>query len=63
MIWFGLRRATNIHWQVLNVDKQARAALKGQKPAILWFTGLSGSGKSTVANTVERKLLAAGYHT
>ncbi|MEI2386556.1 sulfate adenylyltransferase subunit CysN [Breoghania sp. JC706] len=63
MIWFGLRRATNIHWQALDVDKQARAALKGQKPAVLWFTGLSGSGKSTVANAVERKLLAAGHHT
>ena len=63
MIWFGLRRATNIHWQALDVDKQARAALKGQKPAVLWFTGLSGSGKSTVANAVERRLLAAGHHT
>ncbi|WP_319774500.1 sulfate adenylyltransferase subunit CysN [Breoghania sp.] len=63
MIWFGLRRATNIHWQALDVDKNARAALKGQKPAVLWFTGLSGSGKSTVANAVERKLLASGNHT
>ncbi|WP_321344262.1 sulfate adenylyltransferase subunit CysN [Breoghania sp.] len=63
MIWFGLRRATNIHWQALDVDKNARAALKGQKPAVLWFTGLSGSGKSTVANAVERKLLTAGNHT
>lgn len=63
LIWFGLRRATNIHWQALDVDKAARAALKGQKPAILWFTGLSGSGKSTVANAVERKLLALGQHT
>ncbi|AXS42239.1 sulfate adenylyltransferase subunit CysN [Breoghania sp. L-A4] len=63
MIWFGLRRATNIHWQALDVDKTARAALKGQKPAVLWFTGLSGSGKSTLANAVERKLLALGQHT
>ncbi|MBP6014700.1 MAG: sulfate adenylyltransferase subunit CysN [Alphaproteobacteria bacterium] len=63
MIEFGLRRATNVHWQALDVNKEARAELKGQKPAILWFTGLSGSGKSTIANIVERKLLAAGRHT
>ena len=63
MISFGLRRATNIHWQALDVDKAARAALKGQKPAVLWFTGLSGAGKSTIANLVEKKLLAAGRHT
>jgi bifunctional enzyme CysN/CysC len=52
MIDFGLRRATNVHWQALDVDKVARAELKGQKPAVLWFTGLSGSGKSTIANLV-----------
>jgi bifunctional enzyme CysN/CysC len=63
MIEFGLRRASNIHWQKLEVDKQARAQLKGQKPCILWFTGLSGAGKSTVANMVEKKLLAMGRHT
>jgi bifunctional enzyme CysN/CysC len=63
MISFGLRRATNIHWQALDVDKAARAALKGQKPTILWFTGLSGSGKSTIANLLERRLHAAGRHT
>ncbi len=63
LIWFGLRRATNIHWQALDVDKAARSHLKGQKPAVLWFTGLSGSGKSTLANAVERKLLALGNHT
>ena len=63
MIDFGLRRATNVHWQALDVDKQARATLKGQKPAVLWFTGLSGSGKSTIANLVERALLADGRHT
>jgi bifunctional enzyme CysN/CysC len=63
MIAFGLRRASNIHWQALDVDKGARAALKRQKPAILWFTGLSGAGKSTIANLVERKLHAEGRHT
>ena len=63
MIDFGLRRATNVHWQALDVTKAARAALKGQKPAVLWFTGLSGSGKSTIANLVEKKLLADGRHT
>jgi bifunctional enzyme CysN/CysC len=63
MIDFGLRRATNVHWQALDVDKAARSSLKGQKPAVLWFTGLSGSGKSTIANLVERSLLAQGRHT
>ncbi|MEM9223807.1 MAG: sulfate adenylyltransferase subunit CysN [Pseudomonadota bacterium] len=63
MIWFALRRATNIHWQALDVSKSSRAAQKGQKPTILWFTGLSGSGKSTIANLVEKRLQAAGRHT
>ncbi|HEY1710189.1 MAG TPA: sulfate adenylyltransferase subunit CysN, partial [Rhizomicrobium sp.] len=63
MIDFGLRRATNVHWQALDVDKAVRAQMKGQKPAVLWFTGLSGSGKSTVANIVERTLLSQGRHT
>ncbi len=63
MIEFGLRRATNVHWQALDVNKEARARIKGQSPAILWFTGLSGSGKSTIANIVEKKLLAFGRHT
>ncbi len=63
MIDFGLRRATNVHWQVLDVNKQARASLKHQKPAVLWFTGLSGSGKSTIANLVESALHARGRHT
>ena len=63
MIDFGLRRATNVHWQALDVNKQARAAQKGQKPAVLWFTGLSGSGKSTIANLVEKALFAEGRHT
>ncbi|WP_029349962.1 sulfate adenylyltransferase subunit CysN [Bosea sp. 117] len=63
MIDFGLRRATNVHWQALEVSKASRAAMKFQKPVILWFTGLSGSGKSTVANLVEKKLNATGKHT
>jgi bifunctional enzyme CysN/CysC len=63
MIDFGLRRATNVHWQALDVAKSSRAGLKGQRPVILWFTGLSGSGKSTVANLVERALFAEGKHT
>jgi bifunctional enzyme CysN/CysC len=63
MIDFGLRRATNVHWQALDVNKSVRGDLKGQKPAVLWFTGLSGSGKSTIANLVERSLVAQGRHT
>jgi bifunctional enzyme CysN/CysC len=63
MIRFCLRRAQNVHWQALEISREAHAALKGQKPAVLWFTGLSGSGKSTIANLVEKKLHAAGRHT
>ena len=63
MIDFSLRRATNIHWQDLSVDRAARAALKDQRPAVLWFTGLSGAGKSTIANLLERRLHAEGRHT
>jgi len=63
MIDFGLRRATNVHWQAIDVTKAGRADLKGQRPAVLWFTGLSGSGKSTIANLVERALHAEGRHT
>ena len=63
MIAYGLRRATNIAWQELDVDKGARARQKGQTPCVLWFTGLSGSGKSTIANLVEKKLHALGRHT
>jgi bifunctional enzyme CysN/CysC len=63
MFRFGLRRATNIHRQDLTVDKTARADAKGQKPCILWFTGLSGAGKSTIANLVEEKLHLMGCHT
>ena len=60
---FALRRAGNIHWQHVDVDKQARARIKAQLPRCLWFTGLSGSGKSTIANLVEKRLLAMGHHT
>lgn len=63
MLHFSLRRAHNIHWQAVDVDRAAHAALKGQQPKILWFTGLSGSGKSTIANALEKKLHANGKHT
>jgi bifunctional enzyme CysN/CysC len=63
MITFGLRRATNIHRQSVLVDKAARLLMNGHRPAILWFTGLSGSGKSTIASIVERELHAHGAHT
>jgi bifunctional enzyme CysN/CysC len=63
MIKFGLRRADNIHWQAIDVDKKSRSEQKHQKAKILWFTGLSGSGKSTIANLVEKKLHAMGKHT
>ncbi|MDH4105384.1 MAG: sulfate adenylyltransferase subunit CysN [Gammaproteobacteria bacterium] len=63
MIHFALRRSQNIHWQALDVNKKSRAALKGQQPAVLWLTGLSGAGKSTIANMVEKQLLALGKHT
>ena len=62
-IAFTLRRATNIHWQALSIDKSARSALKGQRPCCLWLTGLSGSGKSTVASLLEKRLHVAGRHT
>ncbi len=60
---FALRRADNVHWQHLDVDRAARARIKGQAPKVLWFTGLSGAGKSTVANLVDKRLHALGYHT
>lgn len=63
MIHFSLRRAQNVHWQALEIGREQHASLKGQKPAVLWFTGLSGSGKSTIANMVEKKLHALGKHS
>nr|WP_321461255.1 sulfate adenylyltransferase subunit CysN [uncultured Cohaesibacter sp.] len=63
LVWFGLRRAENVHWQAVDVDKAARANQKDQTPRLLWFTGLSGSGKSTIANLVEKKLHNLGKHT
>jgi len=63
MLHFSLRRAQNVHWQALDIGREAHAALKNQKPAVLWFTGLSGSGKSTIANLVEKKLHRMNRHT
>jgi bifunctional enzyme CysN/CysC len=63
MIRFALRRTANLHWQELAVDRGAHARLKGQKPCVIWLTGLSGAGKSTIANLVEKKLHAAGRHS
>ena len=63
MIQFGLRRATNVHHQAMTIDKTAHIRLNGHKPFVLWFTGLSGSGKSTIANLVEAKLYSLGYRT
>jgi bifunctional enzyme CysN/CysC len=63
MIAFGLWRASNLHWQTLTVGRKERAALKEQRAAVLWFTGLSGAGKSTIADLAEKKLLVGGRHT
>ncbi len=63
MINFALRRSQNVHWQALDVNKATRAERKGQKSCVLWLTGLSGAGKSTIANLVEKQLLAMGRHT
>ena len=63
MVHFALRRSQNIHWQALDIDRNAHAAIKNQKAKVVWFTGLSGSGKSTIANIVEKKLHAMGKHT
>ncbi|MDA0705536.1 MAG: sulfate adenylyltransferase subunit CysN [Proteobacteria bacterium] len=63
MLHFSLRRAKNVHWQVIDVDRDAHSRLKNQKPFVLWFTGLSGSGKSTIANEVEKRLHIMNRHT
>ena len=63
LIHFALRRSQNVHWQALDVDKQLRARQKGQRACVLWLTGLSGAGKSTIANRIEKQLAALGRHT
>jgi bifunctional enzyme CysN/CysC len=63
MIDFALRRASNVHWQALEISRERRAQLMAQRPRCVWFTGLSGSGKSTVANRLEQRLFAEGRHT
>ncbi len=63
LIDFALRRSDNIHWQALDVSKEARVAIKGHRPGVVWFTGISGAGKSTIANALERRLHALGCHT
>jgi bifunctional enzyme CysN/CysC len=63
LLHFALRRSQNVTWQALDVDKRVRASQKGQTACVLWFTGLSGAGKSTIANLVERRLLTLGRHT
>jgi bifunctional enzyme CysN/CysC len=63
MIDFALRRSHNVHWQALDIDKAFRARANGQKPCVLWFTGLSGAGKSTIANLVEKRLASLGRRT
>merc|ERR1739841_147964 len=63
MLHFALRRAQNVHWQATSVGREDHASLKNQTPRVLWFTGLSGSGKSTIANLVEKKLARMNRHT
>ncbi len=63
LLHFALRRSDNVHWQALDIDKSARAGLKAQRPCVVWFTGLSGAGKSTIANLLEKHLYARGHHT
>jgi bifunctional enzyme CysN/CysC len=63
LLHFALRRSQNVHWQAVEVDRDAHARLKGHQPCVVWFTGLSGAGKSTIANLVEKRLHALGVHT
>src|SRR3546814_789417 len=63
LIKFALRRSQNVHWQAIEISREAHAAQKSQRPHLLWFTGLSGSGKSTIANLVEKRLHALGKHS
>jgi bifunctional enzyme CysN/CysC len=63
MLNFELRRSQNVHWQTIDIDKAARGALKGHRPCVLWLTGLSGAGKSTISNLVEKRLHSLGLHT
>ena len=63
VLHFALRRSQNVHWQALEISREKHAELKQQKPAVLWFTGLSGAGKSTIANLVEKQLVSLGRHT
>jgi bifunctional enzyme CysN/CysC len=63
LLHFALRRSQNVHWQALDINKSARARLNGHRPCVVWFTGLSGAGKSTIANMVEKRLHALGRHT
>jgi bifunctional enzyme CysN/CysC len=63
MLHFALRRAQNVHWQAMDLNKAVRSAIKGQKPCVLWYTGLSGAGKSTIANLVDKKLYSMNRHT
>jgi bifunctional enzyme CysN/CysC len=63
MLHFALRRSQNVHWQALDVSRETRATMKNQRPAVLWFTGLSGAGKSTIANLVDKKLHRMNRHT
>jgi bifunctional enzyme CysN/CysC len=63
LLHFALRRSQNVHWQAIEVDTDAQVRLKGHQPCVVWFTGLSGSGKSTIGNLVEKRLHAEGVHT
>jgi bifunctional enzyme CysN/CysC len=63
LLHFALRRSQNIHWQAIDVTPESRSAMMGHRPAIIWFTGLSGAGKSTIANRTEQRLHALGVHT